>query len=318
DEARQLADRALSLAHQSNASAREVGPEAAAFCVACMVALTRGQLAEARAFAEQATAHAQLESDEMWRAEAALVLGEVELAADNVQAAVTAFNQALGLAKEREAQVAEGLAQVGLARVLLRRELYTEAANGHQEMLFRFRVADEPEAQALVHLGLGESRRQLGDTEAARQAFAEALRLYQECDDPLGQSDAARGLANALVEQGNTEARERFAQAITLVEQVGDAIADASARAGFFDTRAALYADAIAEAAQGHDAERVGALVEDYRVRAGKSGRLALAQRLQEFEHIIPVRSADLTPEEATHNKTVARILGDARRSLKR
>jgi hypothetical protein len=95
-------------------------------------------------------------------------------------------------------------------------------------------------------------------------------------------------------------------------------MADATERAGFFDTRAALYADAIAEAAQGHDAERVGAFVEDYRARAGKSGRLALAQRLQEFEHIIPVRSADLTPEEAAHNKTAARILGDARRSLKR
>jgi hypothetical protein len=95
-------------------------------------------------------------------------------------------------------------------------------------------------------------------------------------------------------------------------------MADESGRAGFFDTRAALYADAVAEAAQGHDAERVGALVEDYRARGSKSGRLALAQRIQEFEHIIPVRSADLTPEEAAHNKTVARILGDARRSLRR
>ncbi len=318
DEAQQLAEQALSLAHQSDMSAREVGPEAGALCVSCMVALTRGQLAEARAFAEQATAHAEQESDEIWRVEAALVTGEVELAADNVQAAVTAFNRALGLAKEREAQVAEGLAQVGLARVLLRRELYAEAANGHQEMLFRFRVADEPEAQALVHLGLGEARRQLGDTEAARLAFAEALRLYQECDDPLGQSDALRGLANALVEQGSVEAGERFAEAIKLAEQVGDAMADAPGRAGFFDMRAALYADAIAEAAQTHNAERVGAVVEDYHVRAGKSGRLALAQRLQEFEHVIPVRSADLTPEEAAHNKTVARILADARRSLKR
>lgn len=318
DEASQFAERALALARQSDTSARVIGPEAASFCAAGMVALTRGQLAEARALAGQAVAHAQQESDEIWRVEAALLTGEVELAADNLQAAVTAFNQAVGLAKDHEAQVDEGLAQVGLARVLLRRELYAEAANGHQEMLFRFRVADEPEAQALVHLGLGEARRQLGDTDSALQAFTESLRLYGECDNPLGQSDACRGLANVLVEQGAPEAHERFAQAISLVEQVGDAIAGQLGRAAFYDTRAPLYADAIAGAAQAHDAERVDALVAGYRERAAKSGRLALAQRIQEFEHVIPVRSADLTPDEAAHNKTMAHILADARRALKR
>jgi tetratricopeptide (TPR) repeat protein len=318
DDARQLAARALPLAQQTTTVGGEVGPEAAAFCAAGVVALTRGQLAEARAFAAQASAHAQHEGDEIWRVEAALLSGEVELAADNLQAAVASFNQAQGLAHEREAQVAEGQAQVGLARVLLRRELYAEAANGHQEMLYRFRVADEPEEQALVHLGLGEARRQLGDSEAALKAFTEALRLYQECDNPLGQSDACRGLANVLVEQGTPAAHERFAQAITLVEQVGDAIADEQERAGFYDTRAPLYADVIADAAQAQDAERMRALVGEYRDRAGKSGRLALAQRLQEFEHLIPERSADLTPDEAARNKAVAHILADARRSLRR
>ena len=185
-------------------------------------------------------------------------------------------------------------------------------------MLFRFRVADEPEAQALVYLGLGEARRQLGDGEAALQAFTEALRLYQECGNPLGQSDACGGLANVLVEQGAPEATERFSQAVALVEQVGDAIADAGGRAAFYDTRAALYADVIADAAQAQDGERVRALVEQYRGCASKSGRLALAQRIQEFEHVIPVRSADLTTEEAEHNKTVTRLLAEARRALKR
>ncbi len=254
----------------------------------------------------------------MWRIEAALLTGEVELAADNLAAAVTAFNQAQALAHDHEAQVAEGLAQIGLARVLLRRELYPEAANGHQEMLFRFRVADEPEAQALVYLGLGEARRQLGDNEAAMQAFTEALRLYQECDNPLGQSDACDGLANALVEQGAPEARQRYAEAVALVERVGDAISDADARAAFYDTRSALYADVIADAAQAEDGERTRALVENYRRRASKAGRLALAQRIQEFEHVIPVRSADLTAEEANHNKAVTRLLAEARRALKR
>lgn len=318
DDAGELARQALSLAQQADAPARMIGPEAAANCAAGMVALIRGQLAEARTFAEQATTHAASASDELWRIEAALLLGEVELAADNLQAAVAAFNQAQGLAKDREAQVAEGLAQVGLARVLLRRELYGEAANGHQEMLFRFRVADEPEAQALVHLGLGEARRQLGDLDAALQAFTEALQLYQRCDNPLGQSDACRGMANVLVEQGKPEARARFSQALTLVEQVGDAIADEQTRAGFFDTRAPLYADAIVDAAQTNDAERARTLVESYRTRVTKSGRLALAQRVQEFERIIPVSGAELTPDEAAQNKAMARILADARRSLKR
>lgn len=317
DDARKLAERALELARVNDTSAREIGPEAAALCAAGLAALTRGQLAEARVFAEQAVSHAQQEGDEIWRAEAALLMGEVELAADNLQAAVAAFNQAQNLAHDREAQVAEGLAQIGLARVLLRRELYAEAANGHQEMLFRFRVTDEPEAQALVHLGLGEARRQLGDTEAALQSFTEALRLYEECENPLGQSDACRGLANVLVEQGAPEGRQRFEQAISLVERVGDAIADEQGRGVFYDMRAPLFADALVEAAQAHDAARVTALVDDYRRRASKSGRLVLAQRLQEFERVIPVRSADLTPEEAAHNKAMAHLLADARRSLR-
>jgi tetratricopeptide (TPR) repeat protein len=283
-----------------------------------MVALLRGELAEARAFAAAAVLHAQQEADEVWRAEAALLTGEVELAADDLQAAVTAFHSAQRVAHDCEAQVAEGLAQVGLARVLLRRELYAEAVNGHQEMLFRFRVTDEPEAQALVQLGLGEARRQLGDPEAAQQAFNEALQLYTGCDNPLGQSDACRGLANVLVGQGNTEARSQFAQAIALVEQVGEALSNAAVRAGFFDTRAPLYADAIAAAANSQDGERVNDLVASYRERATKSGRLALAQRLQEFEHVIPLKSDDLTAEELTHNKAVAHALADARRSLRR
>jgi tetratricopeptide (TPR) repeat protein len=318
DDASQLAAQALTLARQTDTTTGELGPEAAACCAAGMAALLRGQVTEARAFGAEAVVHAQKESDEIWRAEAALLMGEVELEDDNLSAAVASFNRAQGLAHDAEAQVVEGLAQVGLARVLLRRELYAEAANGHQEMLFRFRVADEPEAQALVHLGLGEARRQLGDTEAAMQAFSEALRLYQDCDNPLGQSDACAGLANVLVEQGNPEARERFGQALALAEQVGDAIADEQVRAGFFDARAALYADALVEAAQAQDAAQLEALVERYRGRAAKNGRLALAQRLQEFEHVIPVRSDDLTPEEAAHNKAVARALADARRALKR
>ncbi|HEX5439869.1 MAG TPA: hypothetical protein VFW76_03225, partial [Ktedonobacterales bacterium] len=298
--------------------AGEIGPEAAACCAAGMVALTRGQLAEARTLADRATTHAGQESDEVWRIEAALLTGEVELAADNLAAAVTAFNRAQTLAHDHEAQVAEGLAQIGLARVLLRRELYAEAATGHQEMLFRFRVADEPEAQALVYLGLGEARRQLGDIEAALQAFSEALRLYQESGNPLGQSDACDGLANVLVEQGAPEARQRYAEAVALVERVGDAIADPDGRGAFYDTRAALYADVIADAAQEQDGERARALVENYRGRASKAGRLALAQRIQEFEHVIPVRSADLTADEAEHNKTVTRLLAEARRALRR
>ncbi len=73
-----------------------------------------------------------------------------------------------------------------------------------------------------------------------------------------------------LVEQGTPAAHERFAQAITQVEQVGDAIADEQERAGFYDTRAPLYADAVADTAQAQDAERMRALVGEYRGRAGR------------------------------------------------
>src|SRR5262249_2818324 len=149
------------------------------------------------------------------RPDAALQAGEIELQLDNLNAAADAFNRALNLARPREAAVAEGLANLGLGRGLLRRGLWAEGATAPQGLIARFRAAATPGQQALVYLGLGEAQRNLEARDEAQKLYVESARLFRESEHPLGQAEALRGEAGVLLDSGEIEAAVgRYDQAL--------------------------------------------------------------------------------------------------------
>ncbi|HLY29646.1 MAG TPA: hypothetical protein VKQ36_01335, partial [Ktedonobacterales bacterium] len=280
-------------------------------------ALALGQLAQARTQAEEATRLADDEGDEMARVEAAVILAEMELQADNLNAAVAAYNQALALAQACEATTAELLATLGLGRILLRRGLWEEAANAHQEALPRLRATEDVAALGLAQLGLGEAKRNLGDLMAAQRAFNEAQRLFTASDDALGLIEAWRGEARTLMVAPELEAAVgRYTQAIKRLTQVGEHVADLEARASLFDAQALLYAETIYALASEQSATRATELARDYGGRAGKAGRAALTQRLREYEQTLKATDADVPEEEAHRNKTTAQALAAIRKVI--
>ncbi len=307
---------AQSLAAQTNTSTP--GPDAAAHVVAASVLLACGHLTAARERFTLATATAERQNDPFSLAEAALGMAETDLQADDLQAAVAGFNRAAELARQIEARAAEGQANVGLGRVLLRRELWEEAATAHQEMLPRFREAEDPVAQALVHLGVGEARRNLDALADARESFEQAARLYASADAALGEAAAAQGEARVLVELSELEAADgRYARAIELTERIGRALSRTEDRHTFFDSRAQLYAEAIMVAARRQNGARVTELATAYAGLADKPGRANASRLLREYESSLPVRGADVTEDVALRNRAAQRLLASARDVLK-
>ncbi|MBF6592394.1 MAG: tetratricopeptide repeat protein, partial [Ktedonobacterales bacterium] len=314
-----LVERGRELAHDSTQATGEPGPEAMAAAIAAMLALTLGQVEHARTFAAEAEARAAREGDGLAAVEAALQLAEVALAAEDLNAAVNGFNRAAALAREHEAGVAEGLAGVGLGRVLLRRGLFTEAANTLQEALAHFRSADDPAAQAMVYLALGDARRQLGDLDAARAAFTRAAQISARIESALGEAHAIRGEARTLLDMPELEAAiGRYARAMESVARVSGTINDADVRGVFFDTWAGLYAEAVYASARAANAPRALELAQAYGGRASQTGRARALQQLREFEQALPTKGADLTKEEVERNKVTGKILADARKALGR
>ncbi|HEY7022020.1 MAG TPA: hypothetical protein VH349_12950, partial [Ktedonobacterales bacterium] len=196
---------------------------------------------------------------------------------------------------------------------------WEEASAAHLEQVARFKTADDPAAQALAQLGVGEAQRNLGATDEARRAFVEAQRLYAEVESPLGQAEAYQGEAQTAMtaEPPKFEvANKRYARALELVERVGTGLQDTAQRVSFFDRAASLYSEAIYAAVRQEDSARAGEVAHGYSGRAGKTGRAAAGQRLREYEQLIPTKGNELTKEEVERNKGYIRALGDVRKVL--
>jgi tetratricopeptide (TPR) repeat protein len=291
--------------------------EAMAACVASEIALTLGQFERARKFAEKASPLAERDVDEQARVEAALCWGEVELAGDNLTAAVGAFNRAAALAQSHEAVVAEALAAAGLGRTLLRRELNSEAAATLHDALNRLRGADDPVAQARIGTALGEARLRLGDLEAARSAFVSAAQLAGRSRAALLEAEALGGEGRTLLETQELEAANgMYSRAMSIVERVAGTIPAADQWGTFFDRWYTLYADTIFALASEQNGQQAQAVTAGYAGHADREGRARAAQRLREFEQALPTRGADLTREDIERNKAIAKILGEARKTL--
>lgn len=314
-----LAARARDLAAAEEQLTGEPGPITAATTVESAIALALSRLDVARLRAVDAIALSVRENDVLPHVDALLSRAQAELRSENLDAAVTTYNDVLKEAKANELAVAESLAGIGLARVLLRRGLWEEAALAHQEQVSRLRVADEAEALVLAQIGVAASRHGQGELAAARQSYVEAQRLASQSDAVLSQADALHGEARVLLDVPEIEAAVgRFTQALALIERVGDAVSDAHDRISFYDGRAMLYADAVYASAREQNAARAMELAQHYAGRSDKAGRAAAGQRLKDYEQSIPTRGADLTKEQIDQNKTIVRVLSDARQVLSR
>jgi tetratricopeptide (TPR) repeat protein len=221
------------------------------------------------------------------------------------------------VAQQSGARALEGLASVGLGRVLLRRELWEEALIAHQEVLSRFREAEDVAAQGLVHLGVGEARRQLGMLPEALESFEQAREVYATAGAPLGEAAAEQGAARVLEQQGEAAVGARYQRAVELTLRVGRAVSDVATREAFFDGRAPLFAEAILTSARGAPEGAALDLATAYARVAGRAGRAAAARRLREYEQALPTRGADLSDEAQMRNRAARQHLAAARDALK-
>jgi predicted negative regulator of RcsB-dependent stress response len=276
-----------------------------------------GRLAQARDVANQALALAEGQGDTRPAVAALLALAEVELRAENLDAAVAHFNRAQTLAQASEEVAADALAGVGLGRTLLRRGLAEEAALIVREQLSRLRAADIAEALALAQVAYGDALREKGEADPARQAYAAARKLYAGCESPLGEALALRAEAALLMDAPEIKAAAgNYARAIALVERVGDGLRESDERLSIFDSYAALYGEAIIVAARETNEARVTELAGRFVERVGRAGRAALSQQLRQAEQVISVRSPDMSKDEIERNKVIARTLANARKLI--
>lgn len=280
-------DAATRLIHQARRLTHKKSPldtraaEATVFAVWSEVAVTSGQFDEARAHAHEALVLAEAAGDNEARIAATLSGAEADLRADNLQAAVNGFNSAANLAQAREATVADISASVGLARVLLRRGLWEEAATALHEALPRLRAAGEAPGQIVAGICLAEARRRLNERDAAREVLAGALRAARAAEYPLLEADALAEEGRWLRDGGEAEAASgRFTAAIALVKRVASGIKDVGSRAIFYDGYANLYAEALTALAAEPATTEVATLAENYEMAATGAGRATVAQYL--------------------------------------
>jgi tetratricopeptide (TPR) repeat protein len=319
DDAHHLTQQAIKQARKAATTAGERSPEALANAVWASISITLGQFGQARAHAHEAAHLAEEEADEQALVEATLIAAEVELLSENLQSAVNAYNYAQGVAQAREATVADALTSVGLGRILLRRELWEEAAVAFQEALPRLRTAEDVAAQGLALISLGEARRNMNDNAGALAACAEAVLLAHDCGAPLMEAEALAGEARALL--GGPELETvvgKYQQALALVGRVGDSIADLGDRAAYFDGYVALYAEAIFASARNRAEDAVNAITAALAMHATRPGRQTAAHRLDEFARSLPTSGQDLEREEQDRNKQVIALLESARKALAR
>ncbi len=229
--------------------------------------------------------------------------------------AVALYNEAGALARAAEERINEGLANTGLASVMLRRELWDEALERYQEMLPRFRDTGDASAHGATLIGIGLAQRGLGNYQRAQQAFAEAAELYRSAEQPLGEAEALYGHASVLVAQERLEeSLPPFEAAIERVERTLQHLAAQDDRAAFLRRWLNLYSDAVLSHIRTNQEARARALAESYAARAGGA---ELAAQLKVFEDSLPTRSHTLTKEQQEYQKSVARRISELRKRLK-
>ena len=112
---------------------------------------------------------------------------------------------------------------IGLGEEFAHQGMYREAAAKYDEALSLAQKAADKRMQLRCLCPLGEYRRLLGETDAARSNFALCQSLSMELRDPLQTGKALRGLGDLERTLGNNDlARQHYGEARSLFQKVGN------------------------------------------------------------------------------------------------
>jgi tetratricopeptide (TPR) repeat protein len=214
-----------------------------------------------------------------------------------------------------EYRINEGLANIRLALVMLRRELWDEALERVQEMLPRFRDAGDAAAQTTALLGIGLAQRGLENFSQALATFAEAAELARAAEQPLSEAEALHNHASVLIAQAEVSASlapleatiERVERALTHL----DAPTDQRSLLGRW---VALYSGAVLSYLRTSQDARAQTLAFSYAQRAGAS---EIGARLKAFEESLTAKGQQPGKEQQEQNKALAKRISDLRKRLK-
>ena len=181
----------------------------------------------------------------------------------------------------------------------------------------RFQQSDDlaGQAEALFTSGLAYQGKEQSDEASSR--FTQALALYQQMQQPLGEADVRYQQANLLLEAGNFESAKReFARAIALVEHVSQTLHAPEELSRFLQQYAELYAQSALITLQEGKEERAREQLSSYTRIAGPAGTTAVARYLQAYETSIQVKGEGLSYQEQLENASFVKKIKKLRKDL--
>jgi tetratricopeptide (TPR) repeat protein len=208
----------------------------------------------------------------------------------------------------------DGAAMLGIAQTLIGQEQWVEAIEHCEGALTRFNQSGDLVGQADTILALGLAHRGKGDLEEAASQFEQAVTMYQQQRQPLGESDARYERAGTLLAREQLDlARNDLTRAIELVERVMHTLRLPEQWSTFLHQYAELYAQAaIAAVRRNRDAEALAILSSFARI----AGEDAIVQHIKDYENSVPTSGDELTEDEVAANKDLVRRLRELRKRL--
>ena len=186
--------------------------------------------------------------------------------------------------------------------------------NAH-EALLRFNQSDDALGKADVLLAQGLAQRGKDEIEEAETLIAQALLLYQQQQQPLGEADAhyeRAGIFLARLELENA-ARE-LQQAIAPVERVMHTLSTPQQWSLFLHQYAELYAQtAITDVRRNADEQARQLLQNVTRIAGAKE----IIQHLKAYEETIQTSGDDISEDEIRANKDLLKRLEQLRKGIK-
>ncbi len=164
-------------------------------------------------------------------------------------------------------------------------------------------------------LSLGLARRGNGELEEALSHFDQALRLYQQQQQPLGEADTRYELAGIYLAQANLNAAlAELNKAINLVEQVMKTLSTPQQWSMFLSQYTELYVQtAVAYVRQNQDSQALTLLQTFTHIAGAGEAR----KQIKAYEETVPLAGEELTESEILMNKDLIKRLGQLRKKLK-
>lgn len=153
-------------------------------------------------------------------------------------------------------------------------------------------------------LSLGLARRGSGQLDEAQSDLEQALTLYRQQQQPLGEADTQYALAGVwLARHEPAQALTAMNRAIELVEQVMKTLTTAQQWTTFLRQYSELYAQAAITLVLLQQEEQARTLLTGY-VRI--AGATEIARQIKDYIASIPTGGEEMSREESERNKQLA------------